>query len=110
MIIFLNHRDRLFCDVFETPNNNKDYFTIITIIGPTINRSDASLKSIKSASGQDTGVLQQMKVLSRTFLGHLVALSHIKLVRMGLPAQANATNIGCWTDGKGPQVWLLTQK
>ena len=46
MIIFLNHRDRLFCDVFETPNNNNDYFTIITIIGPTINRSDASLKSI----------------------------------------------------------------
>ena len=25
---------------------NDDYFTIITIIGPTINRSDASLKSI----------------------------------------------------------------
>ena len=45
MIIFLNHRDRLFCDVFETPNNNNDYFTIIIIIGPTINRSDASLKS-----------------------------------------------------------------
>ena len=46
MIIFLNHLDRLFCDVFETPNNNNDYFTIITIIGPTINCSDASLKSI----------------------------------------------------------------
>ena len=46
MIIFLNHGDRLFCDVFETPNNNNDYFTIITIIGPTINCSDASLKSI----------------------------------------------------------------
>ena len=64
------------------------------------------LTLLKSASGQDTGVLQQMKVLSGTFLGHLVALSNIKLVRMGLPAQANATNIGCWTDGKGPQVWL----
>ena len=45
MIIFLNHQDCLFCDVFETPNNYNDYFTIITI-GPTINRSDASLKSI----------------------------------------------------------------
>ena len=50
MIIFLNHRDRLFCDVFETPNNNKDYFTIFTIIGPTISRSDASFKSIFSIS------------------------------------------------------------
>ena len=29
-----------------TPNNNDDHFTIITIIGPTINSSDASLKSI----------------------------------------------------------------
>ena len=47
VIIFLNHRDRLFCNVFETPNNNNDYFTIITIIGPTINRSDASLKSTR---------------------------------------------------------------
>ena len=27
-----------------------DYFTIITIIGPMINRSDASLKSISHAS------------------------------------------------------------
>ena len=42
VIIFLNHRDRLFCDVFETSNIIK---TIITIIGPTINRSDASPKS-----------------------------------------------------------------
>ena len=45
MIVFLNHRDRLLFDVFETPNNNNDYFMIITIIGPTINRSDASPKS-----------------------------------------------------------------
>ena len=68
------------------------------------------LTLLKSVSGQDTGVLQQMKVLSGTFLGNPVALSHIKLVRTGLSAQANATHIGCWTDGKGPQVWLLTQK
>ena len=53
MIIFLNHRDRLFCDVFETPNDNNDYFTIITIIGPTINCSDASLKS--NAGTDDNG-------------------------------------------------------
>ena len=45
MIIFLNHWDRLFCNVFETPNNNNDHFTIIAIIGPTINRSDALLNS-----------------------------------------------------------------
>ena len=45
VIIFLNHRDRLFCNV-ETPNKNNDYFTIITIIGPTTNRSDASPKSM----------------------------------------------------------------
>ena len=50
MIIFLNHRDRLFCDVFETANNNNDYFTIIAIIGPTINHSDASLKSTASVA------------------------------------------------------------
>ena len=34
-----DHQDRLFCDVFET-TNNRDYFMIITIIGPTINRSN----------------------------------------------------------------------
>ena len=46
MIIYLNHRDQLFCDDFETPNNNNDYLTIIAIIGLTINPSDASLKSM----------------------------------------------------------------
>ena len=44
VIIFLNHQDRLFCDVFETTNNRyglfHDYYN-----GPTINRSDASPKS-----------------------------------------------------------------
>jgi len=46
VIIFLNHRYRLFCDVFlRQPIIANDYFTIITIIGPTINRSDASPKS-----------------------------------------------------------------
>ena len=56
MIIFLNHRDRLFCDVFETPNNNNDYFTIIAIIGPTINRRDASLKSISQHNETSSAV------------------------------------------------------
>ena len=52
MIIFLNHWDQLFCDVFETPNNNNDYFTVIAIIGPTINRSYALLKSTAGVAQQ----------------------------------------------------------
>ena len=63
-LVFLNHQDRLFCDVFETPNNNNNYFTIITIIGLTIIRSDASPKSRcvrNNTDSKDTHVLMRTK-------------------------------------------------
>ena len=43
---FLKPSGSIILRCFETPNNNNNYFTIITIIGLRTNRSDASLKSI----------------------------------------------------------------
>ena len=49
--------------------HNDDYFTIITIIGPTINRSDASFKS-----NRDDDISTQQS--TNMFLSALIALDH----------------------------------